>query len=49
MSEEVSKLSSDDDVAFFKSWLYQKIGIAETADFVSAPTLAAAADEKRCE
>ena len=40
---------SSDDFGCFRLSLYQKIGIAGTGVFVSAPTLAAAADENRCE
>ena len=44
-------LSSNDEeeIRFFSLLLYQKMGIAGTDDFESAPTLAAAAEENKCE
>ena len=45
---EILILSSD-DITFWRLSLYQKIGIAATGVFVSAPTPAAAAEENRCE
>ena len=43
------RLILSSDVVFWRLSLYQKIGIAGTGVFVSAPTPAAAADERRCE
>ena len=46
----LSSHDDDEEVArFLILLLYQKMGIAGTDDFESAPTLAAAAEEKRCE
>ena len=42
-------ISSSVETSFLRSLLNQKIGIAGTEDFESAPTLAAAAEENRCE
>ena len=51
LSEFSIILSSDDEeeIRFFSLLLYQKMGIAGTDDFESAPTLAAAAEENKCE
>ena len=42
-------ISSSEATSFLRLLLYQKMGIAGTDDFESAPTLAAAAEENRCE
>ena len=46
---ELSIISSSEETSFLRLLLYQKMGIAGTDDFESAPTLAAAAEENRCE
>ena len=45
--DKISKITRP--ISKIKSRVYQKIGIAGTGVFVSAPTPAAAADESRCE
>ena len=42
-------ISSSEETSVLRLLLYQKMGIAGTEDFESAPTLAAAAEENRCE
>ena len=42
-------ISSFEETSVLRLLLYQKMGIAGTEDFESAPTLAAAAEENRCE
>ena len=42
-------ISSSEGTSVLRLLLYQKMGIAGTEDFESAPTLAAAAEENRCE